>query len=151
MPHQQAISSPSASIPVTPSATQLPASAQTQTQTPASTQVANRAALADRRIVCMVVRQLTAELLGVVGDRQEVRRARRRASCHVRQIAMYVCHVALSMSYGEIAEAFGLDRTTVSHACHVVEDRRDDQAFDTFVSTVERLAESVCMVAGRPA
>ncbi|SSC66038.1 unnamed protein product [Ciceribacter selenitireducens ATCC BAA-1503] len=99
----------------------------------------------------MVVRQLTAELLGVVGDRQEVRRARRRASCHVRQIAMYVCHVALSMSYGEIAEAFGLDRTTVSHACHVVEDRRDDAAFDTFVSTVERLAESVCMVAGRPA
>lgn len=112
---------------------------------------ADRAALADRRIVCMVVRQLTAELLGVVGDRQEVRRARRRASCHVRQIAMYVCHVALSMSYGEIAEAFGLDRTTVSHACHVVEDRRDDAAFDTFVSTVERLAESVCMVAGRPA
>lgn len=141
MPHQQAISSPSASIPATPSATRSPAQAQ----------ATDRAALADRRIVCMVVRQLTAELLGVVGDRQEVRRARRRASCHVRQIAMYVCHVALSMSYGEIAEAFGLDRTTVSHACHVVEDRRDDPAFDTFVSTVERLAESVCMVAGRPA
>lgn len=107
--------------------------------------------LAERRIVCMVVRQLTAELLGVVGDRAEARRARRRASCHVRQISMYVCHVALSMPYGEIAEAFGVDRTTVSHACHVVEDRRDDAAFDTFVSTVERLAESVCMVAGRPA
>lgn len=107
--------------------------------------------LSERRIVCMVVRQLTAELLGVVGDRAEARRARRRASCHVRQISMYVCHVALSMPYGEIAEAFGVDRTTVSHACHVVEDRRDDAAFDTFVSTVERLAESVCMVAGRPA
>lgn len=143
MPQQQAISSASASIPAsTPASTSA---------TPSPTQAAARVALADRRIVCMVVRQLTAELLGVVGDRQEVRRARRRASCHVRQIAMYVCHVALSMSYGEIAEAFGLDRTTVSHACHVVEDRRDDPAFDTFVSTVERLAESVCMVAGRPA
>lgn len=107
--------------------------------------------LAERRIVCMVVRQLTSELLGVVGDRAEVRRARRRASCHVRQISMYVCHVALSMPYGDIAEAFGVDRTTVSHACHVVEDRRDDPGFDTFVSTVERLAEAVCMVAGRPA
>ncbi|WP_028738375.1 helix-turn-helix domain-containing protein [Ciceribacter selenitireducens] len=107
--------------------------------------------LSERRIVCMVVRQLTAELLGVVGDRAEVRRARRRASCHVRQISMYVCHVALSMPYGEIAEAFGVDRTTVSHACHVVEDRRDDAGFDTFVSTVERLAEAVCMVAGRQA
>lgn len=143
MPQQQAISA----TPVGRTATASPAQSQQQSQS----QAADRTALADRRIVCMVVRQLTAELLGVVGDRQEVRRARRRASCHVRQIAMYVCHVALSMSYGEIAEAFGLDRTTVSHACHVVEDRRDDAAFDTFVSTVERLAESVCMVAGRPA
>ena len=148
MPHQQALSAPSGSA--SPSApASAPASA-TPSPAPAADR-ADRAALVDRRIVCMVVRQLTAELLGVVGDRQEVRRARRRASCHVRQIAMYVCHVALSMSYGEIAEAFGLDRTTVSHACHVVEDRRDDSAFDTFVSTVERLAESVCMVAGRPA
>ncbi|WP_454287708.1 helix-turn-helix domain-containing protein [Rhizobium arsenicireducens] len=117
----------------------------------AMAQAAARAALADRRIVCLVVRQLTAELLGAVGDRAQVRRARRRANCHVRQIAIYVCHVALSMSYGEIAEALRLDRTTVSHACHVVEDRRDDPGFDSFVSTIERLAETVCMVTGRPA
>ncbi|WP_115672456.1 helix-turn-helix domain-containing protein [Ciceribacter selenitireducens] len=149
MPQHQAISAISASAATPVGRTAIPSPAQSQSQPQA--QAADRAAPADRRIVCMVVRQLTAELLGVVGDRQEVRRARRRASCHVRQIAMYVCHVALSMSYGEIAEAFGLDRTTVSHACHVVEDRRDDAAFDTFVSTVERLAESVCMVAGRPA
>lgn len=149
MPQQQAISASSASAATPVGRTAIPSPQPAPSQSLA--QAADRAALADRRIVCMVVRQLTAELLGVVGDRQEVRRARRRASCHVRQIAMYVCHVALSMSYGEIAEAFGLDRTTVSHACHVVEDRRDDAAFDTFVSTVERLAESVCMVAGRPA
>ena len=149
MPQQQAISASSASAATPVGRTAIPSPQPAPSQSLA--QAADRAALADRRIVCMVVRQLTAELLGVVGDRQEVRRARRRASCHVRQIAMYVCHVAISMSYGEIAEAFGLDRTTVSHACHVVEDRRDDAAFDTFVSTVERLAESVCMVAGRPA
>ncbi|MFN7009595.1 MAG: helix-turn-helix domain-containing protein [Allorhizobium sp.] len=106
--------------------------------------------LSERRIVCLVVRQLTAELLAAAGNREEVRRARRRASCHVRQISMYVCHVALSMAYGDIAEAFGVDRTTVAHACHMVEDRRDDAGFDAFVSSVERLAETLCMIAGRP-
>ena len=106
--------------------------------------------LSERRIVCLVVRQLTAELLAAAGNREEVRRARRRASCHVRQISMYVCHVALSLAYGDIAEAFGVDRTTVTHACHMVEDRRDDAGFDAFVSSVERLAETLCMIAGRP-
>lgn len=105
----------------------------------------------ERRILCLIVRQLTAELLAVSGTGDKLRRDRRRATCHLRQVSMYVCHVALSMPYGDIAEAFGVDRTTVSHSCHVVEDRRDDAAFDTFVSTIERLAESVCMVAGRPA
>ena len=141
MPHQQALSAPSRSA--SPSA---PASA-TPSPAPAADRV-DRAALVDRRIVCMVVRQLTAELLGVVGDRQEVRRARRRASCHVRQIAMYVCHVVLRLSLSDIGAAFGRDRTTVSHACNVVEDRRDDAAFDAFVSTVERVVLSVFGPAG---
>ena len=75
--------------------------------------------------------------------RQRVRRDRRRTACHVRQIAMYVCHVALEMPMHDIGEAFGRDRTTVAHACEVVEDRRDDPAFDEFVSAVERISTSV--------
>ncbi|GEO84328.1 MULTISPECIES: helix-turn-helix domain-containing protein [Alphaproteobacteria] len=106
-------------------------------------------ALSDRRLVCLVVRQITSELLALTGEPGEVGRARRRACCHVRQISMYVCHVALSMSYGDIAECFCVDRTTVTHACHMVENRRDDPGFDIFVGTVERLAEAVGMVAGR--
>ncbi|RWX76164.1 hypothetical protein EPK99_20565 [Neorhizobium lilium] len=72
-----------------------------------------------------------------------LRRDRRRFACHVRQIAMYVCHVALRVSLSDIGDAFGRDRTTVGHACHVVEDRRDDPAFDDFVATVERLVTTV--------
>ncbi|WP_105423642.1 helix-turn-helix domain-containing protein [Neorhizobium sp. T25_27] len=92
---------------------------------------------------CRIVRQMVSELVQLFGDRVMLRRDRRRLSCHVRQIAMYVCHVALQISMSDIGEAFGRDRTTVGHACHVVEDRRDDLAFDEFVSAVERIVTAV--------
>ncbi len=92
---------------------------------------------------CRVVRQLTAEMVMLVGERVPLRRDRRRTSCHVRQISMYVCHVVLQISLTDIGYAFRRDRTTVSHACHVVEDRRDDPAFDDFIASVERVVTSV--------
>ncbi|MBO0140687.1 transposase [Agrobacterium sp. Ap1] len=95
------------------------------------------------RIVCRIVSQITAETISLLSDRVMVRNERRRPSCHVRQISMYVCHVALRMSFSDIGAAFGRDRTTVGHACHVVEDRRDDLAFDEFVSAIERMATAV--------
>ena len=95
------------------------------------------------RTVCRVVRQMVAELIMLSGDRVLARRDRRRMACHVRQISMYVCHVALSMPQHDIGIAFGRDRTTVSHACHVVEDRRDDPFFDDFVSAVERIVIAI--------
>lgn len=95
------------------------------------------------KTVCRIVAQMTAEMVSLLTDRVAVRRDRRRLSCHVRQIAMYVCHVALSMPMQDIGRAFGRDRSTVGHACHAVEDRRDDRAFDEFVSAVERLATAV--------
>jgi len=95
------------------------------------------------RLVCGIVRQVTAEMLMLVGDRVQMRRDRRRSSCHVRQIAMYVSHVVLQISLTDIGQVFGRDRTTVSHACNVVEDRRDDVAFDDFVAAVERVITSV--------
>jgi hypothetical protein len=95
------------------------------------------------RSICRIVRQMVSELLLLLGDRVMVRRDRRRLACHVRQISMYVCHVALRMPQQDIGVAFGRDRTTVSHACHVVEDRRDDRVYDEFVSAVERIVVAV--------
>lgn len=63
--------------------------------------------------------------------------------CHMRQIAMYLSHVVLSLPYQSIATAFGRDRTTVMHACAVVEDRRDDAAYDRFVEQCERCIKAV--------
>lgn len=67
----------------------------------------------------------------------------------VRQIAMYVTHVELGISMRDVGEGFGRDRTTVIHACHQIEDLRDDEEFDGIVAGVERLVGAAFGKAGR--
>jgi len=57
----------------------------------------------------------------------------------VRQIAMYVAHVTLELSMNDVARGFARTRTTVLHACHLIEDLRDDPEFDHMVQTTERV------------
>ncbi len=54
-----------------------------------------------------------------------------------RQIAMYLVHVLLSRSLLEVGTMFRRDRTTVAHACAMVEDRRDDKTFDELLLAIE--------------
>ncbi len=58
-----------------------------------------------------------------------------------RQVAMYVAHVWFALSLTEVGRRFDRDRTTVAHACRVVEDRRDDPRVDRVVAAVESAAE----------
>ncbi|KAA5804519.1 chromosomal replication initiator DnaA [Alkalicaulis satelles] len=60
-----------------------------------------------------------------------------------RQIAIYLTHVAFEISLARTAEAFGRDRSTAAHACHKVEDRRDDPAFDHCLDELEACLRSV--------
>jgi len=62
-----------------------------------------------------------------------------------RQIAMYLAHVSFGLSFDAVGRAFGRDRTTVAHACRVVEDGRDDIWFDCRVATIE----SICLGTSR--
>lgn len=57
----------------------------------------------------------------------------------VRQIAMYVAHVVLGLTMTDIGRGFGRDRTTVMHACHLVEDLRDDRDFDQIIARTESI------------
>lgn len=54
-----------------------------------------------------------------------------------RQVAMYATHVAFGMSLARVAVAFNRDRSTVAHACGVIEDHRDDPAFDELLDSIE--------------
>lgn len=58
-----------------------------------------------------------------------------------RQVAVYLCHVGFELSLGRIAEAFGRDRSTIAHACHTIEDRREDAQFDLWISGLEALVQ----------
>lgn len=55
-----------------------------------------------------------------------------------RQLAMYLMHVALGRSLTDVGTFYGRDRTTVSHACGLVEDQRDLPEFDAEVGDLER-------------
>lgn len=54
-----------------------------------------------------------------------------------RQVAMYLAHVAFEMSLNRVVIAFARDRSTVGHACHLIEDRRDGVAFDDWLASLE--------------
>jgi chromosomal replication initiation ATPase DnaA len=62
----------------------------------------------------------------------------RRPAARARQLAMYLAHVVLGRSLTEIGTAFGRDRTTVSYACALIEDLRDDPRFDAEVEGFEQ-------------
>jgi len=60
-----------------------------------------------------------------------------------RQIAMYLMHVVFGMSLSAVGRHFGRDRTTASHACRQIEDRRDEPDFDVLVDRLEFAVRSI--------
>lgn len=90
-------------------------------------------------VICDAVIDIAAALFNVSG--KELREPGRSTLgvSRVRQIAMYVTHVVLEMSMRDVGLGFGRDRTTVLHACHLIEDMRDDEEFDGIVAMVERV------------
>ena len=60
-----------------------------------------------------------------------------------RQVAMYLSHVACGLTKAEAGRLFARDRTTVHHACIVIEQRRDDRAFDQAIDHLERVVKIV--------
>jgi chromosomal replication initiation ATPase DnaA len=75
---------------------------------------------------------------------REIRQIGRTATsiARVRQIGMYVCHVAIGLTMQDVAAGFMRDRSTVVHACHLIEDMRDDTEFDAIIGTIERIAQA---------
>ena len=77
-------------------------------------------------------------------DIQDLRAATRRSAqtAFARQVAMYLAHVVCGLSLTEVGSLFARDRTTVAHACGVVEDRRADPELDLRLEHVERAVAS---------
>lgn len=67
-------------------------------------------------------------------------RSRRRGAevSFARQVAMYLGHTRVGLSYAATGRLFGRDRTTARHACRQVEDRREDPRVDSLLDCLER-------------
>lgn len=96
-----------------------------------------------RGAICPEARVATKLAAIATATRLKEVRGRTRGSApaaFARQAAMYLCHVAFGMSLSQIARAFGRDRSTVSHACHLMEDRREDPEVDSWLTLLETTA-----------
>ncbi|MEZ5853455.1 MAG: helix-turn-helix domain-containing protein [Hyphomicrobiaceae bacterium] len=56
-----------------------------------------------------------------------------------RQVSMYLAHVGCRLPLTEVGRIFDRDRTTVRHACAVIEDRRDEPDFDRLLYLLEQI------------
>ena len=61
-----------------------------------------------------------------------------------RQMAMYLAHVTFRLSFTQVGQLFGRDRTTVAHACGVIEDLRDDQVIDRALTVLAEALTQPC-------
>lgn len=81
-----------------------------------------------------------------------IRQGRRgpRPVAFARQAAMYLAHVAFGLSLSQVGICFGRDRTTVRHACALIEDRRDRPDFELAMEALEtglaQLAFGLCVM-----
>lgn len=87
-----------------------------------------------------VVRLVACALQIDEGDMLSGRRGTAEVA-RARQIAMYLLHTSLSVSYMDVADMFGRDRTTVSHACRTVEDLRDDPMHDDMLLKLDEMVD----------
>lgn len=60
-----------------------------------------------------------------------------KSAARARQIAIYLAHVIFHWPLARVAFAFGRDRTTCAHACHRIEDLREDRVFDARMAALE--------------
>lgn len=88
---------------------------------------------------CRQIEQTVGLVFGVSRDDLRCTSRGRANVALARQVAMYLAHVGYGHSLTRVGHLFQRDRTTVSHACAVVEDKRDDPAFDYVLELLERL------------
>jgi Bacterial dnaA protein helix-turn-helix len=103
----------------------------------------------DARTLRLVIEQAVAYGFDVDAELLSFPTRGRARTALARQVAMYVAHVGMSFSLTQVGQLFDRDRTTVAHACEVVEQRRDDLAFDRAIELLERVVRIMCGIPGR--
>lgn len=97
----------------------------------------------EARRIRIVIEAAVAEVFGV--PRNDLGRPSRGKApiALARQAAMYLAHVSCRLNLTDVGQIFARDRTTVAHACAVIEDRRDDAVFDRALELMEWIVPSL--------
>ncbi|WOC15238.1 helix-turn-helix domain-containing protein [Pseudochrobactrum sp. MP213Fo] len=103
----------------------------------------NRAWLIGEALLLLVSTFFHVSIDELRGERRGSRQVAR-----IRQLGMYIAHTMFGLTMAEVAHAFSRERTTVKHACHLIEDLRDDAGFDSSVSSFEYLIKTIYPFAG---
>lgn len=90
--------------------------------------------------------QVVCELASRLGASAIRRHSMRKAAS--RQIGMYLAHTAIGLPLHVVGKYFERDRTTAAHACRLVEEKRDDAAFDAELNELEALLRAACIASG---
>lgn len=84
-----------------------------------------------------LIEAAVGDVFGVPRDRLGTPSRGKAPIALARQAAMYLAHVTCGLTLTDVGRVFARDRTTVAHACAVIEDRRDDPPFDRALELLE--------------
>jgi len=65
----------------------------------------------------------------------------RHCDARARHLCWYLCHTVLGMRQADVGAWFDVDRRAIAYGISRVEDMRDDDAYDVFVTALERDVE----------
>jgi len=91
-----------------------------------------------RLIVSAVAAEFAVPEAAILGERKG-----KSEISYGRQIAMYLMHCILGTTKSRIAEVFGRHFSTVSHACKLIEEHRDDPVLDQKLIGLENRLRSI--------
>jgi chromosomal replication initiation ATPase DnaA len=100
------------------------------------------------RLICLCIAACVALDFGLKAPDLFASKSRSTRTAHARQIAMYLAHVGFGLPFDVIGRHFLRDRTTVGHACRVIEDARDDRWLDCRLTTLEEVCRGALAEAG---
>ncbi len=83
------------------------------------------------------IMDLVAMATGIPAAQIACRTRNHARAARARQVAMYLAYIAYGWPLARVGTAFARDRTTAGHACRLIEEMRDDAAFDARLEALE--------------
>jgi hypothetical protein len=88
---------------------------------------------------CWLMEELVAATFAVPVAELRLPSRRSADAAFARQTAMYLAHAVFGLNHHQVGSLFRRNRTTARHACRLVEQRRDNAAFDRVLQSLESM------------